>query len=435
MSRRRTHRRALALRACTSRTADWPRARTIRRRCPSPKTRGEGGPRAEQLLVLARSRSMTRASRCSKRRFATLPDAPRSSPSSAAGSPGRTFPRRIRRGRRRRATRGRARASARRRRSGGRVPFDPRDAGDARRRTRSTGQRGARIPRRDEVRRSGAHARGDRVARDPPTRTRDGSATRASGSSSCMPTGGSETKGGPLPVVVARLDRVVERSLGVAPPSGRQMRATSASSTAGRGARTSSRRRGSPSTGGGSSRRAPRRCTASSCPMSRSGSGRRSCCRRRSGGSLERRPSDGSGDPREGRRRRRFARLGQGKLATVDCRLRRGAARARACRRGSGPGRRVGGGGTSRHRPHVLAAVTRCRGLAAAADGKVGEAVSLLEDAVSEHVVVGDVVGRSRSLLALGAARRRLRQKRAAREALDAALAGFEELGARRGPS
>ena len=81
-------------------------------------------------------------------------------------------------------------------------------------------------------------------------------------------------------------------------------------------------------------------------------------------------------------------------------------------------------------RPHVLAAVTRCRGLAAAADGKVGEAVSLLEDAVSEHVAVGDVFGRSRSLLALGAARRRLRQKRAAREALDAALAGFEELGA-----
>jgi DNA-binding CsgD family transcriptional regulator len=81
-------------------------------------------------------------------------------------------------------------------------------------------------------------------------------------------------------------------------------------------------------------------------------------------------------------------------------------------------------------RAWVLAHVTRCRGLVAAARGDVPEAASLLEQAVMGHETVGDAFGRARALLALGVVRRRQRQKRGAREAIGAALAGFEELGA-----
>ena len=81
-------------------------------------------------------------------------------------------------------------------------------------------------------------------------------------------------------------------------------------------------------------------------------------------------------------------------------------------------------------RSRVLAHVLRCRGLAAAARGAVDEAVSLLEQAVERHDEVGDAFGRARALLALGSVRRRARQKRPARDAIGAALAGFEELGA-----
>ena len=81
-------------------------------------------------------------------------------------------------------------------------------------------------------------------------------------------------------------------------------------------------------------------------------------------------------------------------------------------------------------RDWVLAHVARCRGLVAAARAEVEEAQRLLEQAVARHEAVGDSFGRARALLALGVVRRRARQKRAAREAIEAALAGFEELGA-----
>src|SRR5205823_14112549 len=81
-------------------------------------------------------------------------------------------------------------------------------------------------------------------------------------------------------------------------------------------------------------------------------------------------------------------------------------------------------------RDRVLAHVTRCRGLIAAARAAVDEATSLLELAVARHDEVGDVFGRARALLALGMVLRRARQKRAARDAIGAALAGFEDLGA-----
>jgi DNA-binding CsgD family transcriptional regulator len=81
-------------------------------------------------------------------------------------------------------------------------------------------------------------------------------------------------------------------------------------------------------------------------------------------------------------------------------------------------------------RDRVLAHVTRCRGLVAASRGAVDEALPLLEHAVERHDEVGDAFGRARALLALGVVRRRARQKRAARDAIGAALAGFEHLGA-----
>jgi DNA-binding CsgD family transcriptional regulator len=81
-------------------------------------------------------------------------------------------------------------------------------------------------------------------------------------------------------------------------------------------------------------------------------------------------------------------------------------------------------------REWVLAQVTRCRGLVAAAQADVDKAQRLLDQAVAKHEAVGDPFGRARALLALGVVRRRARQTRAAREAIEAALAGFESLGA-----
>jgi DNA-binding CsgD family transcriptional regulator len=81
-------------------------------------------------------------------------------------------------------------------------------------------------------------------------------------------------------------------------------------------------------------------------------------------------------------------------------------------------------------REWVLAHVTRSRGLVAAEQGAVDDAVSLLEQAVAQHEEVGDPFGKARALLALGTVRRRARQKRSARDAIAAALSGFEQLGA-----
>ena len=81
-------------------------------------------------------------------------------------------------------------------------------------------------------------------------------------------------------------------------------------------------------------------------------------------------------------------------------------------------------------RDRLLAQAVRCRGLIAAAQGDVPTAIGLLELAVSRHETAGDPFGRARAELALGANRRRAQQKRSAREALEAAVARFEDLGA-----
>src|SRR6185436_18170610 len=70
------------------------------------------------------------------------------------------------------------------------------------------------------------------------------------------------------------------------------------------------------------------------------------------------------------------------------------------------------------------------RGLVAAARGEVEAALGLLAQAVVEHEAVGDPFGRGRALLALGIVRRRGRQKRPARDAIEAALEAFETIGA-----
>jgi DNA-binding CsgD family transcriptional regulator len=81
-------------------------------------------------------------------------------------------------------------------------------------------------------------------------------------------------------------------------------------------------------------------------------------------------------------------------------------------------------------REWVLAHVTRCRGLVMAAGGEAEQALATLEQAAAEHGVFGDPFGQARALLALGTARRRARQKRPARAAIEAAVEGFETIGA-----
>jgi DNA-binding CsgD family transcriptional regulator len=81
-------------------------------------------------------------------------------------------------------------------------------------------------------------------------------------------------------------------------------------------------------------------------------------------------------------------------------------------------------------RDRMLADVTRCRGLVAAVQGEIERAASLLQEAVAQHERVGDDFGRARALLTLGVVCRRRRQKRAARDAIETALAVFESLGA-----
>jgi DNA-binding CsgD family transcriptional regulator len=81
-------------------------------------------------------------------------------------------------------------------------------------------------------------------------------------------------------------------------------------------------------------------------------------------------------------------------------------------------------------REWVLAQVTRCRGLVAASQGDVDRAALLLQQALAQHEAVGDPFGEARALLAVGIVRRRARQKRAARESMEAALERFEAIGA-----
>ena len=73
----------------------------------------------------------------------------------------------------------------------------------------------------------------------------------------------------------------------------------------------------------------------------------------------------------------------------------------------------------------------RCRGLLAAAEGNPTAAFEAFDRALAELDAHPYPLERGRTLLCLGTVRRQAQQKKAAREALEQALAIFEELGAR----
>jgi DNA-binding CsgD family transcriptional regulator len=86
--------------------------------------------------------------------------------------------------------------------------------------------------------------------------------------------------------------------------------------------------------------------------------------------------------------------------------------------------------GTALERPSALAAALRIRGLALAARGEGPAAIAAFERALPFHERPSMPLERARTLLVLGAARRRLGQRRVARQVLGEALAIFERLGA-----
>jgi DNA-binding CsgD family transcriptional regulator len=82
-------------------------------------------------------------------------------------------------------------------------------------------------------------------------------------------------------------------------------------------------------------------------------------------------------------------------------------------------------------RAWALATAHRGHGLLASARGELTQAFAAFERALAEHDRVPQRFELACTLLALGAVQRRAKQKRAARESLESALAIFEQLGAR----
>jgi DNA-binding NarL/FixJ family response regulator len=80
-------------------------------------------------------------------------------------------------------------------------------------------------------------------------------------------------------------------------------------------------------------------------------------------------------------------------------------------------------------RPRAAAAAARCQTLILAAQGETDAAISSAQTALAPQAEA-EPLERGRAFLALGSARRRGNQRRAARDALQAALALFEEIGA-----
>jgi DNA-binding CsgD family transcriptional regulator len=81
--------------------------------------------------------------------------------------------------------------------------------------------------------------------------------------------------------------------------------------------------------------------------------------------------------------------------------------------------------------PWALATAARGRGLLCAAEGDSDGARQALDRALAQHDRMRCPFERGRTLLALGSIRRRDREKRSAREALDEACRTFDDLGAR----
>jgi DNA-binding CsgD family transcriptional regulator len=81
-------------------------------------------------------------------------------------------------------------------------------------------------------------------------------------------------------------------------------------------------------------------------------------------------------------------------------------------------------------RASALANSLRCRGLLAAQEGELDDAIAAHGEALEWHAKVELPLDRGRTLLALGAAQRRAKRRREARETLEDALAIFERIGA-----
>jgi DNA-binding CsgD family transcriptional regulator len=79
--------------------------------------------------------------------------------------------------------------------------------------------------------------------------------------------------------------------------------------------------------------------------------------------------------------------------------------------------------------PIAATAAARCRGLLSAGEGSLAAATAAFEASLADAAPYP--LERARTLLCLGTVRRQAQQKKAAREALERALAIFEELGAR----
>jgi DNA-binding CsgD family transcriptional regulator len=81
-------------------------------------------------------------------------------------------------------------------------------------------------------------------------------------------------------------------------------------------------------------------------------------------------------------------------------------------------------------RAWAMLAAARCRALITAAAGGADEAAAGLDAALKEHGSAVQAFERARALYVLGTVQRRTKQRRAARMSLEAALEGFEALGA-----
>jgi DNA-binding CsgD family transcriptional regulator len=81
-------------------------------------------------------------------------------------------------------------------------------------------------------------------------------------------------------------------------------------------------------------------------------------------------------------------------------------------------------------RASVLASCLRCRGLLAAQEGKLDDALATFGEALEWHARIDLPLDRGRTLLALGAAQRRSKRRREARTTLEEAEAVFERIGA-----
>jgi DNA-binding CsgD family transcriptional regulator len=88
--------------------------------------------------------------------------------------------------------------------------------------------------------------------------------------------------------------------------------------------------------------------------------------------------------------------------------------------------------GAALDRAWAIAVGARCRALILAAQGEVAEAERTVERALVEYERLPMAIERARTLLVLGRIRRRLRKRRAAKEALDEALGIFDSAGSAR---